>query len=255
MCAGNDEGEVLAVTDSRGLPTGHLKHRAEIHRDGDWHRTRTVWAVLLRESAAPALLLQKRGAVKDAWPGLLDASSAGHLMPDEPDPWREVEEELGLRPARRDRVLCLGVRRYEARLPRGRIDRELQELFLWLCPHVLCDFRPPAPEVAAVLAVGLGRLLAMLRGELARVAAAVKWAEGGTSTGAMPRLTIRPADFVPGSLPHVAQIVELAARAAEGERNLRYDAALERANGSRAGRPHARPCSLPTEERGENQRI
>ena len=123
MYVGPDDAELLAVTDRCGQPTGCLKRRAEVHRAGDWHRTRTVWLVLTRGPGAPALVLQKRGALKDAWPGLLDASSAGHLVPDDSDPWREVEEELGVRPAPLDCVLGLGVRRGVAARPHGRMDR------------------------------------------------------------------------------------------------------------------------------------
>ena len=135
----SDDAELLEILTPAGAGTGQLATRAQVHRKGAWHRTRSVWVVLQTNLAQPALVLQKRGPLKEAFPGLLDASSAGHVRAHDIDPWREVEEELGLRPVDAD-VVRLGVRRTVALLPEDQIDRELQELWLWLCPHELGEF-------------------------------------------------------------------------------------------------------------------
>ena len=146
-----------------GTPTGIVKSRAAVHLDGDWHCTRTVWALLpAAGDAGPALVLQQRGPFKASWPNRLDASSAGHLRVGDPDPWREAEEELGRRPGAGE-VLPLGRRQSGCRLPNGQIDLEVQELWLWRCPHHLLDLQPPYPEVGGAAGRRPGRPAASCR--------------------------------------------------------------------------------------------
>ncbi|MBM4437764.1 MAG: hypothetical protein FJ029_11145 [Actinobacteria bacterium] len=223
-----DDDERLEVTDRDGIGSGQFKRRADVHRAGDWHRTRTVWAVLPNHPGGPALLLQQRGLLKDAWPGLLDASSAGHIGPDDSDRWREVEEELGARPADGD-VLRLGLRRVESRQAGVRIDREVQELWLWLCPRALAEFRPPAPEVTALVAAPLTGLSDLIAGRVVYLACAVRWAADDADRDARAPVELRREDLIPDSLGYVAQVATLAARALAGERDLLYDPARERA--------------------------
>ena len=66
------------------------------------------------------LLLQRRAATKDTWPGYLDVTAAGHLASGEEtvDGLREVEEELGLR-IEPERLVPLGTRRVEQEIPDG----------------------------------------------------------------------------------------------------------------------------------------
>ena len=72
-----------------------VKDRADVHRDGDWHRSVHIWIVRRSERA---LLIQQRAADKDTWPGYWDASVGGHLSAGEryEDAYREIEEELGV---------------------------------------------------------------------------------------------------------------------------------------------------------------
>ena len=83
-------------------------------------------------------------------------SSAGHLAPDDPDPWRELEEELGVRPTDGP-LIQLGTRRVEgaAYQATNLVDRELQDLWLWLAPLSLEDMRPQVGEIEALLSLDL----------------------------------------------------------------------------------------------------
>jgi len=151
----DDQSELLEVVRPDGCPTGRLLPRLRIHREGHWHLTRTVWVVLTGEPHGPGLVLQQRGFTKDTWGGLLDVSSAGHLAPDDPDPWRELEEELGVRPTDGP-LIQLGTRRVEGlHIKDGLVDRELQDLWLWLAPLALEDLRPQAGEIEALLSLDL----------------------------------------------------------------------------------------------------
>mmetsp|Transcript_7056 Transcript_7056/g.11033 ORF Transcript_7056/g.11033 Transcript_7056/m.11033 type:complete len:158 (+) Transcript_7056:57-530(+) len=62
-------------------PTGEVKKRSQVHKDGDWHRSMHLWLYqsnLANDSAR--VLLQRRSPYKDTHPNLLDVSCAGHDM-------------------------------------------------------------------------------------------------------------------------------------------------------------------------------
>lgn len=91
--------EILDIVDKEGRPTGQTIERSEAHRIGAWHRCASVW--IIRQKAGKwQVLLQKRSANKDSYPGCFDTSSAGHIdAGDEPLETiiRELEEELGIK--------------------------------------------------------------------------------------------------------------------------------------------------------------
>ena len=51
--AAQDPGEPFDVITADGRPTGRVKTRAEIHRDGDWHRAIHVWVAGVDDHGAP----------------------------------------------------------------------------------------------------------------------------------------------------------------------------------------------------------
>lgn len=81
----------------RPRPTGHRKVRADVHRDGDWHRSAHVWLV---DPTRRLVLLQQRSMDKDTFPGRWDISAAGHVEAGTGDSKdtaeRELAEELGV---------------------------------------------------------------------------------------------------------------------------------------------------------------
>ena len=90
--------ECFALRREDGSLTGAIKPRALVHRDGDLHGASHVFLARLRGGRAE-LLLQKRSAQKDSFPGLYDISAAGHLDPGEDfaaAARRELAEELGV---------------------------------------------------------------------------------------------------------------------------------------------------------------
>lgn len=90
--------ELFDIVDEMGLPTGEVAERSEAHRSGLRHRTAHIW-VIRRVNGRVQVLLQKRAANKDSFPGRFDTSSAGHIQAgDEPleSALRELGEELGI---------------------------------------------------------------------------------------------------------------------------------------------------------------
>ena len=91
--------EIFDIVDEKGIPTGELIERSEAHLRDIRHRTAHVW-VVRQTDGRYEVLLQKRAACKESFPGCYDTSSAGHIHAgDEPLPsaLRELEEELGIR--------------------------------------------------------------------------------------------------------------------------------------------------------------
>lgn len=93
------ELELFDICREDGTPTGRVKERSMVHRDGDLHRTVHMWIVRRRDDGGVDVLLQKRSANKDSYPGCYDISSAGHMHAGDDfqeSAVREIEEELGL---------------------------------------------------------------------------------------------------------------------------------------------------------------
>jgi isopentenyldiphosphate isomerase len=163
----DDPTELFDVCDESGRLLGVAKPRALVHRDGDWHRSLHIWVVV----DGGEVVLQRRALSKDSHPGKVDVSVAGHLRAGEgvEDALREAEEEIGLVVQMRD-LVRLGVRRHVGVGP-GRIDREIQEVFVVTTERSLSSLRPDPDEVAALLTVPLTEALALVTGEKDEVAA------------------------------------------------------------------------------------
>jgi isopentenyldiphosphate isomerase len=121
--------EHIDILDPNGVTTGQTKPKDAIHRDGDWHRAAHVWIV----THDGRVLLQKRAAVKENWPGWWDVSAAGHCSAGESaieTAVRETAEELGIT-LRADALQHVGTFRDPVVLNGGRyIDNEIHEVFL-----------------------------------------------------------------------------------------------------------------------------
>jgi isopentenyldiphosphate isomerase len=156
-----DADEALEVLDDEGLPTGVIKPRAAIHRDGDWHHAFHLWVV----HPDGCVLLQRRSRSKDVAAGKVDVSVGGHVRPGEalPDVLREAEEEIGLalRPGETEYLETL---RAERTYPDGSLDREFQDVYAALvADRTLEDYSLDCREVSVVYEAPLAGLLALYR--------------------------------------------------------------------------------------------
>ena len=200
--------EKIDALNERGEPTGAVVWKSEAHRQGIWHRCFHCW-VLGADSSGPYLLIQRRAADKDTWPGRLDVSAAGHLGAGETplDGRRELEEELGLA-VDPERLVPLGTRRIQQEIPDGR-DREFHEVFLLQDSTPPKDLRLQREEVESVLSLNLDVIDALRRGETASV---VEWKDGEPLT-----TRISMADFVPNDDGYLFRVADAARRLYAGE--------------------------------------
>lgn len=91
--------ELFDIVDSLGNPTGKVRERSLVHLYGTPHRTAHVWIVRPDKKGSFDVLLQKRSAGKDGYPGCYDVSSAGHIPAGcgyMESALRELQEELGI---------------------------------------------------------------------------------------------------------------------------------------------------------------
>ena len=96
--------EIFDIVDEKGIPTGETIERTQAHEKGVRHRTAHIWIVREQDGKAQ-LLLQKRSAEKDSFPGRFDTSSAGHIQAgDEPE--ESAIRETALQPPR-DQRFCV----------------------------------------------------------------------------------------------------------------------------------------------------
>ncbi|SFS88152.1 Isopentenyldiphosphate isomerase [Zhouia amylolytica] len=88
--------EYVDILDDKGNYTGKSLLKSEAHQLGLFHPTIHVWLY----TTIGEVLIQKRVATKNTFPGLWDVSVAGHISAGESiltSAIREVEEELGLK--------------------------------------------------------------------------------------------------------------------------------------------------------------
>ena len=194
--AETDPDEPLEVFDAGGHPTGVTKSRRAVHRDGDWHLAFFCW--ILRRSASDALevVLQKRAATKDVWPGRFDASAAGHVRFGESpaEAAREIEEELGLEVAFSE--LTPVMRHFQEHVHEsGLVDREIHDVHLLSCDRPLEDYRP-GPEVAGLTAAPLAAVAELASGTRGSLATTLVTFDGNGVATRAP-LTLHASDLVP----------------------------------------------------------
>ena len=206
--------ERIDVLDGFGEPTGEVAWKSEAHRLGLWHRCFHCWVVGTDGGTTPAgepyLLVQRRAAEKDTWPGRLDVTAAGHIGAGEgplAGGLRELEEELGLR-VEGTRLVPLGTRRVDLPIPAGR-DREFHDVFLLLDPSPPGSLRLQREEVEAVL----GLTLDAARRLGARESVPATEYAGDEAVGT----TVGLADFVPNYDDYLPRVAQAARRVLAGE--------------------------------------
>ena len=146
--------EMLDVVDENGLPTGATVPRSLAHARGIPHRTAHVWLLRLHNGTVE-ILLQKRSAQKESWPGCYDISSAGHIPAGSdfiPSALRELREELGVAAAPDDLHFCGNRTARAEKVFDGKpfLDQEYARVFVLLLDQKAETFKVQPEEVDSV---------------------------------------------------------------------------------------------------------
>ena len=157
--------EMLDIYDENMTHLG-VKSRDEVHRDGNWHKVFHCWVIYRDDSRQDWVIVQKRASDKQTYPNMLDVSAAGHYEAGETprEGIRELEEELGLFPEFDD-LIYAGKRMTAARFD-GLIDRELADVYLYICNQALSDYHYQAEELAGLVAINAKEGLRLFSGEV-----------------------------------------------------------------------------------------
>lgn len=211
-----DPRELFDVVTFDGRPTGRVKARGDVHRDGDWHRALHVWVVGV-DGGGPFLTFQRRSLAKDTWGGRLDATVGGHFRAGETleQTLREIDEEIGAS-IPLAALTPLGLRLSVNEGEPGTVDHELQDVFLLRDDRPLTEFRPNPAELAALVRFPLDALLAFLAEDAATVAG-MTCASGSSSVA---RLVATADDFIPQIDGYFYRVAISAMHALRGERHV-----------------------------------
>lgn len=140
--------EYIDILKKNGEPSGKITLKSEAHRLGLYHASVHIWFFTKNGE----LLLQKRAANKDTYPGLWDVSVAGHIATGESKEnaaLREIEEEIGLSVTTND-LQFIGTYLSEKMPHPGLFDNEFHHIFLALLPHPVTSLSLQKEEVSEV---------------------------------------------------------------------------------------------------------
>lgn len=131
--------ELLEILNEDGSKSGVVRERGVAHCQGSLHPTVHIWIVQKRTDDGYDILLQKRSATKDSYPGRYDISAAGHVGAGEDilaSAVRELYEELGIRATKEDLTNIGSHKRYEEDIFYGRAfkDYEWSHVYLYQKP-------------------------------------------------------------------------------------------------------------------------
>lgn len=203
--------ELFDIYDEEMNPLGTAT-RSETHAKGYWHRSIHCW-LTRREGDRQLIRFQLRQSTKDTNPSCYDITAAGHLTAGETlrEAVRELEEELGVQaPFEQLIPLCQVREQCEGKVNGAPfIDREVSDVFGFVCETPLTELMLQPEEVAGVYEAELEQLLALFEGSLAELP--VQGVELAPDGGApLPAEAIVRADrFVPRDAAYYTDVLRL----------------------------------------------
>lgn len=145
--------ETFMILNPDGTPSGMIKQREKVHRDGDLHGASHIF-IYRRHQGSIDILLQKRSPYKDSFPNCLDTSSAGHLDPGETfeqAAYRELKEELGITGYPLRYVFCQEVYHQYTFHEQPFNDHEIQYVYILEWDQPLDQLKLQESEVSSVM--------------------------------------------------------------------------------------------------------
>jgi isopentenyldiphosphate isomerase len=204
--------ELLDYYDANLVHLG-VKSRADVHRDGDWHRIFHCNVIYRDRAGQDFIIFQKRSADKATYANMLDVAAAGHYAAGETgrDGVRELQEELGL-DARFEDLIPIG-RRVSAGQYGSFFDYEVADVYFYVCDRALSDYVYQREEVAGLVAVNIAEAVKLFTGQTTSISCEA----AGFAT---PQIDIRVSDFVSTRDNYFLKVMLLAKQCLHGERLL-----------------------------------
>ncbi len=189
--------ELFDVLTEDGDPTGECKRRADVHRDGDWHRAFHLWVVQRPPGEPDRVLFQRRASGKDTWPNRLDIAVGGHFRSGETieDVIREIDEEIGVQPRLSD-LVYVG-KRQAVSLNVEWQDREIQDVYMLAIQGHFPTFQPNGIEIDSLVHLTIADLECLFRENPVSVPAMVASVVADRRLGGWRPTTLTIDDFVP----------------------------------------------------------
>jgi isopentenyldiphosphate isomerase len=214
------------VLNADGSPTGEVKRRADVHRDGDWHRAFHLWIVRRTKTGKCEVLFQRRSSRKDTWPNRLDIAVGGHYGAGETikDVVREIDEELGFQP-RLEQLISIGQRRSES-LNSTWQDRELQDVYVLAIEGDLPPLAPNFDEIESLLRIDAEDLLRLYRRHVTSAPALTADVVADRQLGEWYKTSINLNDFVPDRDGYLIRGTLAGQRILAGEQTVTLDDAM-----------------------------
>lgn len=154
--------ELIDVLEENGAPTGRVVTRAEVHREGLWHRI----VVVIVLDAENRILLQQRSQNKETNPGKWDVAAAGHVDAGEDaltTARRETEEEVGIVADDLEFLLQYAKESQYKWQGESLMDRRIFDCFVLRVPEVkIAELKLQSSEVQAVKLCTLAEFREML---------------------------------------------------------------------------------------------
>jgi isopentenyl-diphosphate delta-isomerase len=151
---------LIDVLSESGLRTGEVLSRAEVHRQGKFHRAIRLYFFNLKNE----LLLQRRSLTVDSFPGVFSISVLGHIDAGEfsaATVRREIKEELGVDAADL-KIEFLFSHFSQAILSETYIDRQFNDIYVTRADIDLQQIRFDRAEVSDVKFVPFEQFREML---------------------------------------------------------------------------------------------
>jgi isopentenyldiphosphate isomerase len=209
--------ELFDIVDAWGNPTGIVKRRADVHRDGDWHQAIHVWIIGDHPGSGPFLLFQRRGLHKDTMPGWIDCTVGGHLGAGETvlDACREIEEEIGIA-VDPGMLIPVGRRIHVMERPGQLLDHEIQHVYLLRDEREMVEYVPNPHELEGLVRIPIADLLDVLVGDRDEVIATQRRI---TATADEP-LPLRQTDFIDSTDRYFYRVAVAAQNFLRGDRHV-----------------------------------
>jgi len=216
--------EYIDIYDGMGRPTGEVRSKLVVHKEGLWHRSFHCWFIFRNESGEDLLILQKRSHFKKAWPNKMDITAAGHYIQSEgiEGGLREIREELGINIIQ-EKLIYLGIRVCVEEFEQTSINHEYQDVYFYIENRPLDKYKISKEEVTGLALVSIDECLRLFSGEIDELSANGYEVDLNVKTDNVMRSTsyiITRDSFIPTLDNYNYKIMILAKRALNKEKHL-----------------------------------